>query len=231
MGCTPRAVRRRRRTVSSPKRLASWLNPLTGRVWASGLAACTGSAHAAWQVATASGFCWVARPWHRERGLAALAHAGGAWLVRDPPVLRALHPRPQCFVRTKAGWVPPCLLEARADVWRERRWVTTGLVDREEGRCAARLVQGHPASDTSATHAQHVRSVVARGGVSAREQLEQLEARVFTSILVTLQALLQISGAFRTAWNSCTHSVLASLCQVHVSHDSRNMHSAQADFI
>jgi hypothetical protein len=56
-----------------------------------------------------------------------------------------------------------------------------------------------------------VRYVLASGGLSAREQLEQLEARFFTSIMFTLQALLQISGAFRNAWNSFTHSVLAIL--------------------
>jgi hypothetical protein len=197
MGCTPRAVRRRRRTVSSPKRLSAWLHPVTGRVLASGIAACTCSAHAAWQVATAAGFLCVARPWKRERGRAAFAHEGGAWFVRDPHVMRALHPLPQFFGRTKAGWVPQCLRAAREDGWRERRGVTKGRVDREEGRCAARLVPCHPASDRSATHAQPVRYVVARGGVSAREQREQRAARVCTSIMVTRPALLQISGAFR----------------------------------
>src|ERR671914_1548253 len=85
-GWTPQAVNRRRRTVSKPNRLSSWLNTRTGRRFSRGMARCRRSRHVAWNSRMAVGFFCVAGARHFKLGPEARAHEGVERLVLD------LHP-------------------------------------------------------------------------------------------------------------------------------------------
>src|SRR5919109_4574251 len=104
MGCTPRAVRRRRRTVNKPKRLSSWLNTRTGRVFAGGITCWRRSPQAAWNAGIASRFFCVTRPGRFELGFEAGAHQGIERFVFDGDPMRLPHPLAEGLVRSKACW-------------------------------------------------------------------------------------------------------------------------------
>src|SRR5919109_4313989 len=112
MGCTPAAVRRRRRIGRRPKRLSSWLKTRAGRALAGGMTCWRRSPQAAWNAGMASGFFCVAGARHLELGAEARADDGVERLVLDLHPMGLAHPLPQRLIRGETFGPAEGLLQA-----------------------------------------------------------------------------------------------------------------------
>jgi hypothetical protein len=115
----------RRRTVSKPKRLSSWLKTRMGRVSSGGRTRGKRSRQVARKVARASGCFGVTGPWDLELGVELGADDGVEGVIVDLPVIGRLDPLAQGFVRGKAGGLLERLLNGGQDVGRQREGFTS----------------------------------------------------------------------------------------------------------
>lgn len=73
----------------------------------------------------------MARTWHFELGLEAVADDGGAHFILDLYLMGVLHPLPQFLIRTTASRLPKDLLNAGEHLRRQRRTFTRRNVEVE----------------------------------------------------------------------------------------------------
>jgi hypothetical protein len=190
-GRTPRAVRRRRRTVGTPTRLSSWLHTRPGRVCTGGTARGHGSPQVAWDAPLASGCCGVPGPRHLARGRELGTDEGRARVGVDLQGRGLLAPLPQGFSGGEASRWPGRLRQSGPSLGGARQGLAWRHVQVQQGVQAPPGVAGAPGADGRARAPEPLGYVPAGRGLSAGQAGEHLAPWFLPAVMVTWYALLE----------------------------------------